>query len=179
MSQTLRKPKVYRPGLFSRLAEGLRYKGGVGQYSWLFHRITGVGILLFLVIHIIDTFFVVAYPGLYDHTLSLYGGRFPGIVDAKGQPVYYWPLRWAFRLGELGLIACVVFHAVNGVRIALVDLWPGGVRYQKQMWNWVLIVFLVIMGIAGYFVAKPLFEAPEFWHFPAEAAAGPPTASAR
>jgi succinate dehydrogenase / fumarate reductase cytochrome b subunit len=173
MSQTLRTPKAYRPGLWTRLGEGLRYKGGVGQYSWLFHRITGLGILLFLVIHILDTFFVVAYPGLYDHTLSLYGGRFPGITDEHGQPVYFWPLRWAFRLGELGLIACVLFHSINGVRVASFDLWPGAVRHQKQIFTWVMVVFLVLMLIVSYFVFVPLTQNPEFWHFPVQDTASP------
>ncbi len=182
MSQTARVPQPYRPGLWTRLAEGLRYKGGIGQHSWLLHRVTGVGILIFLTIHIIDTFFVVAYPGLYDHTLSIYGGRVPFITGADGQPVYFWPLRWAFRLSELGLIACVVFHAINGVRVAMVDLWPGAARYQRQMFQWVLITFLVIMLITSYFVFMPLFQAPEFWKVPAEPAApapAPVTAAAR
>jgi len=169
MSQAIRKPRPYRPGLWARLGEGLRYQGGVGQYSWLAHRLTGLGVLLFLVIHILDTFFVVAYPGLYDHTLSLYGGRFPGITDERGQPIYYWPLRWAFRLGELGLIACVVFHSVNGVRVALVDLWPRSTRFHRQMFQWVMIVFAILMAIAAYFVFVPLTQKPVFWNFPVEA----------
>src|SRR5262249_24660633 len=106
MSQTLRSPRVYRRGPWSRLVEGLRYGGGIGQWSWLIHRVTGLGIALFLVVHIIDTFLVVAYPAEYDFTVSIYGGTFAG--------QYYWPLRWAFRVSELALIACVVFHAVNG-----------------------------------------------------------------
>ena len=169
MSQTTRSPVMYTPGLLARMTEGLRYKGGVGQYSWLIHRITGLGILAFLILHVLDTFFVVAYPGLYDHTLSLYGGRFPGIVDEQGQPVYYWALRWAFRLGELGLIACVVFHAVNGVRVAAFDLWPGAVRHQKRIFQAVMIVFAVIMIVTCYFVFVPLTQAPEFWNFPTAA----------
>ena len=165
MPETTKAIEAYRPGLFARMSEGLRYKGGVGQYSWLVHRITGVGILAFLILHVLDTFFVVAYPGLYDHTLSLYGGRFPGIVDEQGQPVYYWPLRWAFRLGELGLIACVVFHAVNGLRVAAFDLWPGAVKHQKTIFQAVMIVFLVIMLITSYFVFVPLAQDPVFWNF--------------
>lgn len=172
MSQTLRQPQAYRPGLWSRLGEGLRYGGGIGQWSWFFHRITGLGILAFLVIHILDTFFVVAFPGLYDHTLSLYGGRFPWATDVHGQPVYYWPLRWAFRLGELGLIACVVFHAINGIRIVLLDFWPRTfAQHQRQMFQWVMVAFLVIMLVVSYFVFVPLSQQPEFWNFPVEAAA--------
>ncbi|GIW89290.1 MAG: hypothetical protein KatS3mg108_3614 [Isosphaeraceae bacterium] len=176
MSTTVRAPKAYRPGLFTRLADGLRSSYGIGQWSWLIHRVTGLGILLFLVVHIIDTFFVVAYPGLYDHTVSLYGGRVPWILDAQGNPVYFAPLRWAFRLSELALIACVLFHSLNGVRVALVDLTPRGALFQKQMFGWVLGLFIVIMLIVCYFVLVPLFHPPVFWNFPTEAVGPPPSA---
>ena len=46
---------------------------------------------------------------------------------------YYWPLRWAFRVGELGLIASVVFHAVNGVGVILYDLWPNGALHRRRI----------------------------------------------
>ena len=166
MSSTLRQPQVYRPGLWRRLADGLGSRYGVGQWSWLLHRVTGIGILLFLVIHVIDTFFVVAYPGLYDHTVGLYAGRISWVHDSDGKPIYVPLVRWAFRMSELGLIACVVFHAVNGVRVALVDLWPEGAAHQKAMFRWVAVVFLVIMLVVSYFVFAPLLKAPEFWNFP-------------
>ncbi len=77
------------------------------------------------VIHIIDTFLVVAYPAEYDFTVDIYGGVFDGI--------YFWPLRWAFRAAELGLIACVLFHAINGVRIVLFDFWPKSADHQQAL----------------------------------------------
>ena len=64
-SPTLRSPRVYHRGAWSRFIEGLRYGGGVGQWAWLIHRVTGLGILLFLVIHIVNTFLVVAFPAEY------------------------------------------------------------------------------------------------------------------
>ncbi len=49
-------------------------------------------------------------------------------------------------LGEAGLVAAVVFHALNGVRIMLVDFWAKGVRYQRVM-LWVVVgVFVVLMA---------------------------------
>src|SRR4051812_29485902 len=56
---TPKDPRYYRRGAWARFVEGLRYGGGIGQWSWLVHRVTGLGILLFLVIHVLDTFFVV------------------------------------------------------------------------------------------------------------------------
>src|SRR5436305_7543700 len=79
---------------------------------------------------------------------------------------YYWPLRWAFRLGELGLIACVVFHAVNGVRIVLFDFWPSAANRQRQIFWWVLIVFLLIMVPVAWIVFRPLTQTPHHWNMP-------------
>jgi succinate dehydrogenase / fumarate reductase cytochrome b subunit len=152
MSQTLRSPRVYRRGTWSRFVEGLRYGGGIGQWSWLIHRVTGLGILLFLVIHIIDTFLVVAYPAEYDFTVSIYGGTFAG--------VYYWPLRWGFRLSELALIACVVFHAVNGVRIVLFDFWPKAVEFQREIFWTVMVVFFGVMIPVAFVVLGALAKPP-------------------
>jgi succinate dehydrogenase / fumarate reductase cytochrome b subunit len=153
MSQTLRSPRAYRRGPWSRFVEGLRYGGGVGQWSWLVHRVTGLGIALFLVVHIIDTFLVVAYPAEYDFTVSIYGGTFAGR--------YYWPLRWAFRISELALIACVAFHAVNGVRIILFDFWPRAARHQRSIFWVVMGVFLAIMVPVTFVVLGALLEAPQ------------------
>ncbi|MDX2035455.1 MAG: succinate dehydrogenase [Isosphaeraceae bacterium] len=158
MSQTLRPPRNYRRGLRETIVEGLRYSGGVGQRSWLIHRITGLGVLAFLVIHIIDTFFVVAYPALYDHTVAIYGG----VVSGLGAPFdgYYWPLRWLFRVAELGLIACVLFHSVNGVRVVLFDFWPRAVSIQKQIYTTVIVIFWAVMIPVTIWVLLPLLGPP-------------------
>jgi succinate dehydrogenase / fumarate reductase cytochrome b subunit len=136
-SPTLRTPRVYRRGAWSRFTEGLRYGGGVGQWSWLVHRVTGLGILAFLVVHIIDTFLVVAFPAEYDFTVDIYGGVFAG--------TYYPWLRVGFRFAELALIACVLFHSVNGVRIVLFDFWPKSADYQRQAFWVALGVFVLVM----------------------------------
>jgi succinate dehydrogenase / fumarate reductase cytochrome b subunit len=152
MSQITHGPRIYRRGPWTRFVEGLRYGGGVGQWSWLVHRVTGLGIALFLVVHIIDTFLVVAFPAEYDFTVAIYGGTFAG--------TYYWPLRWAFRVSELALIACVVFHAVNGVRIVLFDFWPRAVAYQKPLFWAVMAVFIAIMLPVSLVVLSALAQAP-------------------
>jgi succinate dehydrogenase / fumarate reductase cytochrome b subunit len=160
MSQTIRQPRYYRRGSWQRLVEGLRYGGGVGQWSWLLHRVTGLGILLFLIVHVVDTFFVVAYPELYDHTVAIYGGTLAGLPVGWGINGYYWPLRWAFRLGELGLIACVLFHSVNGVRVILFDFWPGAAKHQQKLFTVVMVVFWAIMIPVSVWVLMPLAGPP-------------------
>ena len=86
------------------------YRGREGQWSFLLHRITGLGVLLFLAIHIVDTSFVYFAPALYDDVIMLYRSTL-------------------FGLGEIGLTFCLFFHGVNGVRIAYLDI------FKPRAWN--------------------------------------------
>ncbi len=81
----------------------VRYRGREGQWSFLLHRITGLGVLLFLAIHILDTATVYFLPSLYTEVINLYRSTI-------------------FGLGEIALVFCLFFHGVNGVRIAYLDI---------------------------------------------------------
>ncbi len=87
-------------------AQIARYRGRYGQWSWVLHRLSGLGVILFLLLHVIDTSTVAFAPQIYDFFLSLYKN----------------PL---FGLGEIGLAAALVYHAVNGVRVTIMDFWPS------------------------------------------------------
>ena len=95
------------------LTETLRYRGAIGQWSWVLHRVSGLGVLLFLVLHVIDTSWAVFYPELYEEAIASYQS----------------PL---FTIGEFGLVACVVYHAYNGLRIVLFDFKPMWWRHQER-----------------------------------------------
>ncbi len=90
------------------------YKGAPGQYSWLAHRITGIAITLFLFAHIVDTAVIGWGPEAYNRVVSVYHN-------------------WTVRLLELGLVAAVVYHALNGVKIMLFDFWPSTTKYTRQL----------------------------------------------
>ena len=98
----------------------VRYRGGEGMLAWAFHRISGVAIWSFLVLHVIDIFLVGAAPGLYDSLLGIYATP-PGIL-----------MEWL-------LGAAVLYHALNGLRIIIIDFWPRLARYHRTLWyaNWV------------------------------------------
>jgi succinate dehydrogenase cytochrome b556 subunit len=68
------------------------YRGGIGQWSWAAHRITGILVLAFLYGHIVDTFGLGFGPELYDETISLYK-------------------QWWFKPFEVALIAATLYHA--------------------------------------------------------------------
>jgi succinate dehydrogenase / fumarate reductase, cytochrome b subunit len=101
------------------LRETLRYRGAIGQWSWVLHRLSGLGVLLFFVIHVVDTSWSVFYPALYEKAIA----------------IYQTPL---FTLGEFALVAAVVYHAYNGLRIVVLDYKPEWWRFQERAAVWVL-----------------------------------------
>lgn len=114
------------------------YRGGVGQWSWIFHRLTGVGVLLFLFVHILDTFLILLGPDHYNQFIAMY--RMP-----------------VFRFLEVGLFAAVLYHSVNGLRITLFDCWVELTRLHRQMFYAQMIVFVVVMIPVTYLMLKPLW----------------------
>ena len=81
----------------------ITYRGGIGQLTFVLHRLTGLGILLFLVIHVADTSTVFFFPALYADAIAVY----------RSVP---------FMIGEIFLVFSVIYHGVNGARIAIFDL---------------------------------------------------------
>ena len=91
-----------------------RYQGRVGQLSFILHRLTGLGTLLFLSVHILDTSTVYFFPSLYEEAIALY----------RSTP---------FIIGEIFLVFSVIYHGVNGLRIAIFDLFsPKSWRASSQ-----------------------------------------------
>jgi len=93
---------------------GTLYKGSPGQWSWLAHRITGVAVILFLFSHVVDTAVVGWGPEAYNRVVDVYHN-------------------WVVQLLELGLVAAVLYHAVNGTKIMIFDFWPKTTRYMKGL----------------------------------------------
>jgi succinate dehydrogenase / fumarate reductase cytochrome b subunit len=112
--------KKPRPG-------GTLYRGNEGMWSWVLHRITGVAIFFFLLVHILDTALVRVSPEAYNAVIGTYKTPLMGV-------------------GEIALVGAILFHALNGLRIILVDFWSKGVKYQKAMFWIVLAVWVVLMA---------------------------------
>ena len=51
----------------------LFYQGDPGQYAYILHRATGLGIVGFLLIHILDILLIGLGRDVYDHTVEFYG----------------------------------------------------------------------------------------------------------
>jgi len=65
---------------------------------------------------------------------------------------------WQFRLVEILLFIAVLYHALNGVRIFIIDFFNGAM-YQAKLF-WTLMAVAVILFIAG---AYPMFSHTIHW----------------
>jgi succinate dehydrogenase / fumarate reductase, cytochrome b subunit len=113
------KPARQKPG-------GTLYRGREGMWSWVLHRITGVAIFFFLLVHILDTSLVRVSPEAYNAVIGTYQTPIMG-------------------LGEVALVGAIVFHAFNGLRVILVDFWSWATRHQQVLFNVVIVLWVVTM----------------------------------
>jgi succinate dehydrogenase / fumarate reductase, cytochrome b subunit len=107
---------------------GTLYRGKVGMWSWVLHRISGVGIFFFLLVHILDTALVRVSPEAYNAVISVYKTPIIGIA-------------------ELGLVGAILFHGLNGLRVIAVDFWSKGIKFQAAMF-WAVISITVVLVAA-------------------------------
>ena len=123
----------------------LRYRGSEGMLAWAFHRISGVAIWAFILLHVLDIWLVGVNPELYDEVLQVYASP-------------------AGRVMEALLGAALLYHALNGLRIVIMDFWPRMTRYHRQLWyaNWVVFALVgipvVLQIMAPAFGLEPPFH---------------------
>jgi succinate dehydrogenase / fumarate reductase cytochrome b subunit len=97
------------------------------MWSWVLHRITGATIFFFLLVHVLDTALVRVSPQAYNEVINTYKTPIIGLM-------------------EVGLVAAVLYHALNGIRIILVDFWSRGPRVQRQK-SWAVLGLFVILFV--------------------------------
>lgn len=109
------------------LGTGLRYRGGSHQLTFVLHRIGGLGIAIFVTMHLLASFL-------------------GGDIGAFLNNVYE---NWLF---QVFVFFCALFHAINGLRITLMDLWPRLLEHQREaIWiEWA--VFIPVFGIAAFVI---------------------------
>ncbi len=114
--------------------DGFKYRGGGPMLAWLLHRISGIGIVFFVGTHIL-------------------AGAFDGQIGTAINDIYK---SWIF---QIFVFFCVLFHAINGLRIIILDLWPVLLEHQREaIWiEWafflsiyaIAVIVIVSKGLAG------------------------------
>ncbi len=114
------------------------YRGRSGQWAFIVHRITGFLVFFFLLLHIVDVS-LISRPRLYDEVHELYGNVL-------------------LRLFEVGLLFALVYHSLNGLRIVMIDFFPGSIRNEKAVLSAVTIISVVATVAGGFVIMEPFIE---------------------
>jgi succinate dehydrogenase / fumarate reductase cytochrome b subunit len=106
-----------------------RYRVRTGMLAWMLHRLTGIGLVVYLVLHV---------WGLRALTNR---EAFNALIASYHAPI--------FKLGEFLLLVAVAYHALNGLRIVLMDFLGWHPHSKKLFWTLALVCLLII-GVGGY-----------------------------
>jgi succinate dehydrogenase / fumarate reductase, cytochrome b subunit len=115
------------------------YKGREGQWAFFLHRLSGLAILAYLLIHTISIASVLLGSEAYMAIHKTYELPF-------------------FRFGLIGVAGAVAYHAFNGLRIIAMDFTAFGVKFQRQLWYGVLVLSVASVGVALAYNLPRIFD---------------------
>ncbi len=108
----------------------LRYRWQTGMTAWVLHRLTGLALVLYITMHV----WVVS-------TLQKGSGAFEATMDFVGAPI--------FRFLEVGLFFCVIYHALNGIRLIAIDFF-GATEKHVALFYILMAIGMVAWALGGY-----------------------------
>lgn len=129
-----------RLGLWGWMGGG---RWGVERYAYILHRLTGLGILLYFLMHIVVTSlratgkYVWLKGEFFDHSI--------------------------FKVGEFLVFVAFAYHALNGIRLVLVELgfavgkpiepvypYRTSLNVQRPLLIVMMVLALVLIAAGGY-----------------------------
>lgn len=127
---------------FSRLAKLGRLpaeRAEISRWASYIHRVSGFAIFAFLALHIIDVSTFAFSHSAYDDLHKIYS-------------------TWPMRLFECGLLFALVFHALNGLRLIIADVFDVGIR-KSNIFLRILLIISIITTVGGSFIIlQPVFN---------------------
>ncbi len=106
-----------------------------GSWAWIIHRLTGIGLTLYIIVHIYAISALQKGKEAFDTEMKFFSSPF-------------------FLFLEWALGALVLYHALNGIRIVLIDLGNGS-KYHKSLYYGIWIVGIVLMVIMAILIFGP------------------------
>jgi succinate dehydrogenase/fumarate reductase cytochrome b subunit len=107
------------------LSTALGYKGQGPYLTYILHRIGGSMLFIFFTIYILSLLGV-------ESMLSLMSN-------------------WVFQLVSLPFM---LFHAINGLRITIFDLWPKLIEHYRTIINIVWVAYVLVTAFALFVVLR-------------------------
>lgn len=98
----------------------------VGSWAFILNRITALGLTFYLFLHLIILGRLAQGPEAYDSFLEL-----------TENPIV--------KLGELLVVAAVILHGLNGIRIILTSFDIGVARQKQLFYGFMALAVIVIL----------------------------------
>jgi succinate dehydrogenase / fumarate reductase cytochrome b subunit len=127
-----RRAAAGTPGLIARLGRPSTARLELHRWAFYAHRISGLAIFAFLALHLIDVGLIAISPDLYDEVHSLYGTT-------------------AMRLFEVALLAGILWHTCNGLRLLVLDVVDVDTRASERL-LWAALLATVALTIPAAIV---------------------------
>ena len=110
------------------LSTGLRYKGQGPFLTYILHRIGGSALFIFFTLYI--------------------------LVLAGVEPANTIFNNWLF---QIFMLVFGLFHAINGLRITILDLWPKLIEQYRTAINLEWLAYALVCGFALFVVLRNAF----------------------
>ncbi|ARA93682.1 succinate dehydrogenase, cytochrome b556 subunit [Rhodothermaceae bacterium RA] len=126
--ETLERPPMEAP-VHEDDSRIVRYKVRTGMFAWMAHRLSGIAIVIYLILH------VWGLKALTDRD------AFNALIAGYHAPI--------FKIGEFLLLAAVAYHAFNGLRIVLIDFLGWSPKQKRLFWTLAAVTAAIVV-IGGY-----------------------------
>ncbi|MQA07567.1 MAG: succinate dehydrogenase, cytochrome b556 subunit [Pseudonocardiaceae bacterium] len=123
--------------LLARLAKPGSERAELQRWAFYLHRISGVALFAFLCLHVGDVSLFVFSRELYDEVHQVYGST-------------------AMRIGEVGLLFGLLFHAFNGIRLVAVDVADLGLVASTRALYGVVAATVLCGGVGTVYIMAPV-----------------------
>lgn len=112
-----------------------------GMWSFVLHRISGIAISVFLLLHI------------WEITSVVRGGAEGFTSQMASMAAKLWVV------GEWLLFLALTFHGINGIRLILLDLGWGVHEHKRGFWT-VFVISAIIIAVGSYFFVMRFLAYP-------------------
>jgi succinate dehydrogenase / fumarate reductase cytochrome b subunit len=123
----------------ANIFRAVTYRGREGQIAWMLHRITGLGVFFFLALHIVDIFLMSFGPDVFESLLFIYHK-------------FFFKLTIVF-----GLYLGVLYHALNGMRVVIIDFWPSMGKRHALLWRVQMVIFALLYIPSAIIMLSSMF----------------------
>jgi len=107
-----------------------RYRWFTGSFAWILHRLSGLALAVYLLMHLYSVSKLAAGPEKFDALMKVYAS----------------PL---FKIGEVLIWAAFVYHALNGLRVVWMDLGKGSL-FHKKLFAGVMVLAVVLFAAGAW-----------------------------